>query len=104
VERRNRNAEALLSFFNLIVDSEERACPPRISSPEAITATSHYFVMDWAMVWKDIAGGLLIAGAVSAWVPQNFWKTLFFTSHPVAAIVWGPIIALTVCSAKHSHR
>ena len=64
----------------------------RISSPEAITATSHYFVMDWAMVWKDIAGGLLIAGAVSAWVPQNFWKTLFLTSHPVAATVWGPII------------
>ena len=64
----------------------------RISSPEAITATSHYFVMDWAMVWKDIAGGLLIAGAVSAWVPQNVWKTLFLTSHPVAATVWGPII------------
>src|SRR6266478_5673561 len=64
----------------------------RISSPEAITATSHYFVMDCAMVWKDIAGGLLIAGAVSAWVPQNFWKTLFLTSHPVAATVWGPII------------
>jgi uncharacterized protein len=64
----------------------------RISSPEAITATSHYFVMDWAMVWKDIAGGLLIAGAISAWVPQNFWKTLFLTSHPVAATVWGPII------------
>ena len=64
----------------------------RISSPEAITATTHYFVMDWAMVWKDIAGGLLIAGAISAWVPQNFWKTLFLTSHPVAATVWGPII------------
>ena len=64
----------------------------RISSPEAITATSHYFVMDRAMVWKDIAGGLLIAGAVSAWVPQNVWKTLFLTSHPVAATVWGPII------------
>src|SRR4029077_11088926 len=54
----------------------------RISSPEAITATSHYFVMDWAMVWKDIAGGLLIAGAVSAWVPQNFWKTLFLNLSP----------------------
>ena len=71
---------------------EGRSFWQRISSPEAITATSHYFVMDWAMVWKDIAGGLLIAGAISAWVPQNFWKTLFFTSHPVAATVWGPII------------
>ena len=71
---------------------EGRSFWQRISSPEAITATSHYFVMDWAMVWKDIAGGVLIAGAISAWVPQNFWKTLFLTSHPVAATVWGPII------------
>ena len=71
---------------------EGRSFWQRISSPEAITATSHYFVMDCAMVWKDIAGGLLIAGAISAWVPQNFWKTLFLTSHPVAATVWGPIV------------
>src|ERR1700758_5591336 len=71
---------------------EGRSFWQRISSREAITATSHYFVMDWAMVWKDIAGGLLIAGAISAWVPQNFWKTLFLTSHPVAATVWGPIV------------
>jgi uncharacterized protein len=42
----------------------------RISSPETITATSHYFVMDWTLVWKDIAGGLLLAGAISAWVPR----------------------------------
>ena len=61
-------------------------------APKAITAVSHYFVMDWVMVWKDIGGGLLIAGAISAWVPQDFWKTLFLTSHPVAATVWGPIV------------
>src|SRR6516165_4740693 len=75
---------------------EGRSFWERISSPEAISATSHYFVMDWAMVWKDIAGGLLIAGAISAWVPQNFWKTLFLTSHPVAATFWGPIIGPVV--------
>src|SRR5207245_4449568 len=47
----------------------------RIKSSEGITATSHYFVMDWAAVWKDIAGGLLIAGALAAWVPSDFWKS-----------------------------
>src|SRR3989440_9663611 len=47
----------------------------RLRSPEGITATSHYFVMDWAAVWKDIAGGLLIAGALSAWVPSDFWNS-----------------------------
>jgi uncharacterized protein len=64
----------------------------RITSREGITATSHYFVMDWAAVWKDIAGGLLIAGALAAWVPPDFWKRFFLTSHPVAATVWGPIV------------
>src|SRR5207248_1940492 len=64
----------------------------RLTSPEAITATSHYFVMDWSAVWKDIAGGLLIAGALSAWVPSDFWKNFFLTSHPVAAAIWGPIV------------
>jgi hypothetical protein len=64
----------------------------RIKSSEGITATSHYFVMDWAAVWKDIAGGLLIAGALAAWVPSDFWKSFFLTSHPVAATLWGPIV------------
>ena len=64
----------------------------RFTSAEGITATSHYFVMDWAAVWKDIAGGLLIAGALGAWVPQDFWKDFFLTSHPVAATLWGPIV------------
>jgi uncharacterized membrane protein YraQ (UPF0718 family) len=64
----------------------------RIKSSEGITAISHYFVMDWAAVWKDIAGGLLIAGALSAWVPPDFWKTFFLASHPVAATLWGPIV------------
>src|SRR5438067_8330654 len=64
----------------------------RLASPAGITATSHYFVMDWAAVWKDIAGGLLIAGALGAWVPPDFWNTFFLTSHPIAATLWGPLV------------
>src|SRR2546430_2584218 len=64
----------------------------RLTSPEGITATSHYFVMDWAAVWKDIAVGLLIAGALGAWVPPDFWNSFFLTSHPVAATFWGPLV------------
>ena len=64
----------------------------RTKSSEGITATSHYFVMDVVAVWKDIAGGLLLAGALAAWVPPDFWKTFFLTSHPVAATLWGPIV------------
>lgn len=48
--------------------------------------------MEWAAVLRDIVIGLLIAGAVAAWVPNSFWQALFLTDHPVLADVWGPII------------
>jgi uncharacterized protein len=64
----------------------------RIASPEGFTAVSHYFVMDWASVWIDIVGGLLIAGAIAAWVPKEFWQTFFLVQHPAAATIWGPLI------------
>ena len=62
----------------------------RILSSEGRTAISHYFVMDWIAVWKDIAGGLLIAGVFAAIVPTNVWRSLFLSSHPLLAQFWGP--------------
>jgi uncharacterized protein len=64
----------------------------RITSPAGITAISHYFVMDWAAIWKDIVAGLLIAGALAAWVPTELWQRLFLTSNPTLAALWGPLI------------
>jgi uncharacterized membrane protein YraQ (UPF0718 family) len=64
----------------------------RMTSDRGRTAISHYFVMDWAAVWLDIAGGLLIAGALAAWVPNTFWQSFFLTGHPVLATLWGTII------------
>jgi uncharacterized membrane protein YraQ (UPF0718 family) len=64
----------------------------RLRSPEGITAVSHIFVMEWAAVLRDVVLGLLIAGAVGAWVPDSFWRHFFFTGHPLAAKVWGPLI------------
>src|SRR6267378_1640651 len=64
----------------------------RITSEKGFTAISHYFVMDWASVWLDIAGGLLIAGALAAWVPAEFWQSFFLVDHPLVAKLWGPIV------------
>src|ERR1700732_1971264 len=64
----------------------------RMTSDRGLTAISHYFVMDWAAVWLDIVGGLLIAGALAAWVPNAFWQSFFLTGHPVLATLWGPIV------------
>jgi uncharacterized membrane protein YraQ (UPF0718 family) len=64
----------------------------RIRSDQGLTAISHYFVMDWAAVWLDIIGGLLISGALAAWVPHQFWQSFFLVDHPLLATVWGPIV------------
>jgi uncharacterized protein len=64
----------------------------RLTSPKGFTATANYFVMDWAAIWIDIVGGLLIAGALAAWVPESWWQAIFFESHPTFAKFWGPII------------
>src|SRR6516165_9309176 len=64
----------------------------RITSQQGLTAISHYFVMDWASVWLDIVGGLLIAGALAAWVPPEFWQSFFLVDHPALAKIWGLII------------
>jgi len=64
----------------------------RLRAPGAPTAVSHIFVSEWAAVIRDIALGLLIAGAIGAWVPDSFWRHFFLTSHPLAAKLWGPII------------
>ncbi|HLW60585.1 MAG TPA: permease [bacterium] len=68
----------------------------RMVSPEGFTAVSHYFVMDWAAVWMDIAGGLVIAGAIAAWVPAAFWRGFFLMNHPGLGLIWGPLIGPVV--------
>ena len=46
----------------------DRSIVAKLFSPEGRTATSHYFVMDWASVYIDIIIGLLVAGAL----PRGF--------------------------------
>ena len=64
----------------------------KLWSPKAFTAVSNYFVMDWASVWVDIVLGLLIAGALAAWVPNSFWNAFFFSNNPTLAKIEGPLV------------
>jgi hypothetical protein len=64
----------------------------RLFSGEGLTSVSHVFVMEWAAIWRDLVIGLLIAGAIGAWVPESFWREVFLSGHPVAAVVWGPLV------------
>jgi uncharacterized membrane protein YraQ (UPF0718 family) len=72
----------------------------RLLSREGYTSVSHVFVMEWAAIARDLVVGLLIAGAVAAWVPDSFWRGFFFAGHPVAAKLWGPLIGPLVAAGS----
>ena len=72
--------------------SEEGGLWRRLRSKQALTSISHIFVMEWAAVVRDIIIGLLIAGAVAAWVPASFWGRFFAVHHPLLSKLWGPVI------------
>ena len=52
--------------------------------------------MEWAAILRDLIIGLLIAGAIAAWVPDRFWQHLFLTDHPCWRQLWGPIVGPVV--------
>ncbi|GCE03422.1 permease [Dictyobacter aurantiacus] len=64
----------------------------KLFSGKGLTAVSNYFVMDWASVWVDIALGLLISGALAAWVPDSFWQAFFLSNNPTLAKIEGPLM------------
>src|SRR3989441_1356855 len=82
--------------MDMSVEAGGRPLWQRLRSAEGLTATANNFVMDWAAVARDIFGGLLIAGALAAWVPNSFWERLFFEHHGTLAKFWGPIIGPAV--------
>jgi uncharacterized membrane protein YraQ (UPF0718 family) len=48
--------------------------------------------MEWAAILRDLVLGLLIAGAIAAWVPDSFWQHFFLDGHPLLSKIWGPLI------------
>ncbi|WP_280258386.1 permease [Nocardia wallacei] len=68
----------------------------RLASGRGYTAVAHVFVMEWAAILRDLIIGLLVAGAIGAWVPDSFWQNFFLTEHPVLSAVWGPLVGPVV--------
>ncbi|MFJ3898803.1 permease [Streptomyces sp. NPDC090083] len=71
----------------------------RLFSRDGFTSVAHIFVMEWAAILRDLVAGLLIAGAIAAWVPDSFWNTFFLAGHPLAAKLVGPLVGPLVAIA-----
>lgn len=77
--------------MNMSVDSRNSLWQ-RIFSEEGKTAISHSFFMDWASLWPDIVVGILVAGILSAFVPNSFWAFLFCRDNYHMAQLIGPLV------------
>jgi uncharacterized membrane protein YraQ (UPF0718 family) len=71
----------------------------RLFSRDGFTSVAHIFVMEWAAILRDLVAGLLIAGAIAAWVPDSFWHTFFLADHPLASKLVGPLVGPLVAIA-----
>jgi len=99
--------------FNKLRESEqdqddEDAEMPRITTLHGWRIAASRFVMDWKMIWKDVAIGVTVAGILMVWVPSEFWQALFLAGD-TGAPYWlriienafvGPLVAMFsfVCS------
>ncbi len=76
----------------------------RLRSEALWVAAARYCLADLRMLWKEIVGGFLIAGMISALVPARAWSALFLSGHGLLSslenVAVGPLIAALsfVCS------
>ncbi|GAC1547180.1 MAG: permease [Candidatus Velthaea sp.] len=77
----------------------------KLRNPRTKVLVAQNVAMDWSMLYKDLIGGFLIAGAITVFVPANVWHVLFFAGAPtwlqlVGGSIVGALIAIItfVCS------
>jgi uncharacterized protein len=102
IQRAHDNAVgAMEGHAAMVMGKRSGSWRQRLASPQGWIAISHYYVMNWNMVWKDILAGLLIAGAMGAWVPTHVWQAFFLQGHaPWATAVWGALIGPLIAMAS----
>jgi uncharacterized protein len=83
------------------------SAPEKVSifDPQTQRKIAGNYFMEWSMLWKDLAIGLLIAGVIAAFVPQNVFDVLFLKNaspvvREIVSAFIGPVIAIItfVCS------
>jgi uncharacterized membrane protein YraQ (UPF0718 family) len=80
----------------------------RLTSVRAWSDVAHNFRHDWAMLWREIGAGFVIAGFISL-LPMGFFNGLFVTDAPqpwrlLENVLVGPIVAILsfVCSVGNA--
>jgi uncharacterized membrane protein YraQ (UPF0718 family)/YHS domain-containing protein len=103
-EARTRAVAAETGHQHHAAGSDRLDWRQRLTSVDAWSDVAHNFRGDWQMLWKEIAGGFVIAGFV-ALLPMGFFNALFVTGAPgpvqtIENVLLGPVVAFLtfVCS------
>ncbi len=67
-----------------------------IRSLEGWRRVARQYFMEWGMVWRDVVFGFTIAGVISAFVPREFFTTLFVGSGGESQPVFWQVVLQTV--------
>lgn len=62
----------------------------KIKSKAGWYQVGHEFVMNWAMVWKEIVIGFTIAGIMATFIPESVWKAFFLVGESELGF-WGVV-------------
>ena len=105
VAQARQHAEDAGGHDHASMANENASWRQKIGRVDTWIAVAHSFAMDWSMLWKDLLGGFLIAGALSVFVPGGVWQALFVTDQSLwiqvpVDVLLGPIVAMLtfVCS------
>jgi uncharacterized membrane protein YraQ (UPF0718 family)/YHS domain-containing protein len=103
-EARRHAIEAQTGHEHHMAGSEALSLRGRLTSAQAWSDVAHNFRGDWAMLWKEITAGFVIAGFI-ALLPMDFFNALFLTDAPgwlrlLENVLVGPLVAVLsfVCS------
>jgi uncharacterized membrane protein YraQ (UPF0718 family) len=92
VEEARQHPEAAAGHEHGEMTAPGETLGEKLRRPETRILVAQNFVMDWSMLWKDLLLGFVIAGVLSAFVPDSFWQSLFL--HNTSAWVRAPANAL----------
>lgn len=81
------------------MESDEEPFKQKIRRPETWLRVADAFIMDAAILWKEMLIGFLIAGFLMVLVPDDWWKNLFITQGTgsvrlVENAIVGPLIGV----------
>ena len=105
VEAARRHGEAAAGHEHDDIAEAGGTVLQKLARRQTWIGVAQNFAMDWSMLWKDLLLGFLIAGALSAFVPDGVWQALFvrgaspWIQVPANALL-GPVVAVLsfVCS------